>query len=61
MIWNPDTMTLQGLVPEPKSKYDTLMLVGTDSNKVSVSMTFKVYYLSKPYLNKAISNFKIRT
>lgn len=36
-------------------------MTGTDVDGLSASASFKVYYVSKPYLNRALTNFQIRT
>lgn len=65
MIFNPTSLTLQGLVPYPKTSYVTLKLTATETastgTEYTISETFNVYYLSKPYLNTALPDFSIRT
>eukprot|EP00347_Sterkiella_histriomuscorum_P002714 403367090 len=61
MIWDGTVQTLQGLVPQAKSAYTELTMTGTDADGLTTSTNFKVYFVSKPYLNKALKNYQIRT
>lgn len=61
MIWDDTERILQGLVPQAKSAYVELTMTGTDADSLSASSNFKVNFVSKPYLNKALQNFNIRT
>jgi hypothetical protein len=61
MIFNDISLTISGLVPAPVREYDIFKLIATDPQGVSISSNFRVYYLSKPYLNKDLPDFKIRT
>ncbi len=61
IIWDGITRTLQGLVPQATVDFVTLMMTGTDKDGLSTSSTFKINFESKPYLNKALTNWQIRT
>lgn len=61
MIFNPTALTVQGLVPTPKADYVTLMLSATDSDNFKLTSTFKIYFLSKPYLYKELPDHELRT
>jgi len=37
------------------------MMTGTDKDGLSASATFRINFESKPYLNKALTNWQIRT
>jgi hypothetical protein len=61
MIWDGYRRTLQGLAPISKSSSIEMKVTGTDADDYSVSTNFKIFFLSKPCLNKAIENYSIRT
>ncbi len=52
---------MQGVVPPMKVAFQEFTLTGTDSDDLSASASFKITYQSKPYLNRALKNFQIRT
>ena len=61
MIFDDETLLLQGLVPLPEVDSEVLTLSGTDGDTVTLEESFTIYYLSKPYLNLELDDISIRT
>ena len=61
IIWDGLSQTMQGIVPPTTVSNQSFMMTGTNKYGSTCSSNFKVTYQSKPYLNRAIPNAKIRT
>jgi hypothetical protein len=52
---------MSGLVPIGVYKFLFMRITGTDKGGLSTSTLFNITFVSKPYLNRAIDNYEIRT
>jgi hypothetical protein len=61
MIWDKNTRSMTGLVPIGKYQFLNFKMTGTDLGGLSTSAFFNITFISKPYLNRALENYEIRT
>ena len=61
MMWDKNTRTMTGLVPIGKYQFLNMKMTGTDKGGLSTSSVFNISFVSKPYLNRALDNYEIRT
>jgi hypothetical protein len=61
MLWDSYSRTVTGLVPISSEKLQWFKVTATDMDGMSASSFFNVTFISKPYLNRAIDNYAIRT
>ena len=61
MLWDSYSRTVTGLVPISSEKLQWFKVTATDKDGMSASSFFNVSFISKPYLNRAIDNYAIRT
>ena len=52
---------MTGLVPIGKYQFLNMKMTGTDKGGLSTSSVFNISFVSKPYLNRALDNYEIRT
>lgn len=61
MLWDSYSRTVTGLVPISTEKLQWFKVQATDKEGMSASAFFNVSFISKPYLNRPIDNYAIRT
>lgn len=61
MLWDKNTLTMSGLVPIGIYKFLHMKLTGTDKTGLSTSALFNITFVSRPYLNRPLDNYAIRT
>lgn len=61
MIWDKTERIMSGLVPVGQYKLLYMRLTGTDKNGLSTNTLFNITFISKPYLNRQIDNYEVRT
>lgn len=61
MIWDKTARIMTGLVPVGQYKLLYMRLTGTDKNGLSTNALFNITFISKPYLNRQIDNYEVRT
>lgn len=61
MLFDKTSRTMSGLVPITTQKMQFMKLTGTDKTGLSASAIFNISYVSKPYLNRALDNYAVRT
>jgi len=61
MIWDKTERIMTGLVPVGQYKLLYMRLTGTDKNGLSTNALFNITFISKPYLNRQIDNYEVRT
>ena len=61
IIWDGTSQTMQGIVPPLTVSNQSFTMTGTNKFGGTCNSSFMVTYQSKPYLNRAIPNAKIRT
>jgi hypothetical protein len=61
MIWDKTARIMTGLVPVGQYKFLYMRLTGIDKNGLSANALFNITFISKPYLNRQIDNYEIRT
>ena len=61
IVFDPVSLTMEGLVPVTAQSQIDLTLVGTDSTGLSAATSFSLTFVSLPYLAKPLQNYQTRT